>query len=114
MVCQSTVEQSLTRQDITHLQESMDEQKHNGALDRKGKSSAGNFLINPLEPKNAKKLKVKIADLGNTCWVHKHFTEDNQKLQYRSLEVLIGSGYNTPADIWSTACMVSPTAFPIC
>ncbi|KFQ15367.1 SRSF protein kinase 1, partial [Leptosomus discolor] len=70
-----------------------------------GKSTAGNFLLNPLEPKNADKLKVKIADLGNACWVHKHFTEDIQTRQYRSLEVLIGSGYNTPADIWSTACM---------
>uniref|UniRef100_A0A8B9LTH5 non-specific serine/threonine protein kinase n=1 Tax=Astyanax mexicanus TaxID=7994 RepID=A0A8B9LTH5_ASTMX len=36
---------------------------------------------------------------------NKHFTEDIQTRQYRSLEVLIGSGYNTPADIWSTACM---------
>lgn len=43
MVCQSSVEQSLTRQDITHLQESIradtpsgDEQEHNGALDSKG------------------------------------------------------------------------------
>lgn len=34
-----------------------------------GKSAAGNFLLNPLEPKNADKLKVKIADLGNACWV---------------------------------------------
>uniref|UniRef100_A0A8C3TAY2 non-specific serine/threonine protein kinase n=2 Tax=Chelydra serpentina TaxID=8475 RepID=A0A8C3TAY2_CHESE len=70
-----------------------------------GKSTAGNFLLNPLEPRNADKLKVKIADLGNACWVHKHFTEDIQTRQYRSLEVLIGSGYNIPADIWSTACM---------
>ena len=23
----------------------------------------------------------------------------------RALEVLLGSGYSTPADIWSTACM---------
>lgn len=114
MVCQSSVDQSLAQQDITHLQESIradtpspsgDEQEHNGTLDSKGKFSAGNFLINPLEPKNAEKLKVKIADLGNACWVHKHFTEDIQTRQYRSLEVLIGSGYNTPADIWSTACM---------
>ncbi|XP_072394199.1 SRSF protein kinase 1 [Diabrotica undecimpunctata] len=48
---------------------------------------------------------VKIADLGNACWVDKHFTEDIQTRQYRSLEVLLGSGYNTSADIWSTACM---------
>merc|ERR1719278_782674 len=50
-------------------------------------------------------LKVKIADLGNACWVQHHFTEDIQTRQYRSLEVLIGSGYGTPADIWSLACM---------
>lgn len=40
---------------------------------------------------------------------HKHFTEDIQTRQYRSLEVLIGAGYSTPADIWSTACMVRDT-----
>merc|ERR1719464_1540443 len=50
-------------------------------------------------------LEVKIADLGNACWVHHHFTEDIQTRQYRSLEVLLGAGYGTPADIWSTACM---------
>nr|XP_020503931.1 SRSF protein kinase 1 isoform X4 [Labrus bergylta] len=70
-----------------------------------GKQTAGALLVNPLEPLNADKIKVKIADLGNACWVHKHFTEDIQTRQYRSLEVLIGSGYSTPADIWSTACM---------
>jgi len=48
---------------------------------------------------------VKIADLGNACWVHHHFTEDIQTRQYRCLEVLLGAGYGTPADIWSTACM---------
>lgn len=69
--------------------------------------------------------EVKIADLGNACWVDKHFTEgkfndrqscmsatdpqtfppDIQTRQYRSLEVIIGAGYDTSADIWSTACM---------
>ncbi|XP_047450778.1 SRSF protein kinase 1a isoform X2 [Mugil cephalus] len=80
---------------------------HYGAQEslRNGKLTAGSLLINPLEPLNADKIKVKIADLGNACWVHKHFTEDIQTRQYRSLEVLIGSGYSTPADIWSTACM---------
>ncbi|XP_066566241.1 SRSF protein kinase 3 isoform X2 [Amia ocellicauda] len=67
--------------------------------------SAADFLLSPLEPQNADKFKIKIADLGNACWVHKHFTEDIQTRQYRSLEVLIGAGYGTPADIWSTACM---------
>ncbi|XP_029012918.1 SRSF protein kinase 1a isoform X1 [Betta splendens] len=69
------------------------------------KLTAGSLLVNPLDPLNAENIKVKIADLGNACWVHKHFTEDIQTRQYRSLEVLIGAGYSTPADIWSTACM---------
>jgi len=50
-------------------------------------------------------IQVKIADLGNACWVDHHFTEEIQTRQYRSLEVLLGSGYGPPADIWSTACM---------
>ncbi|XP_063219113.1 SRSF protein kinase 3-like isoform X2 [Bacillus rossius redtenbacheri] len=50
-------------------------------------------------------IKVKIADLGNSCWCYHHFTEDIQTRQYRCLEVLLGNGYDTPADIWSTACM---------
>ncbi|NWQ80025.1 SRPK1 kinase, partial [Columbina picui] len=113
MVCQPTSneEQSFNEQEINHLQESIrteipsEDENENNSLSDKGKATPGNFLLNPLEPKNADKLKVKIADLGNACWVHKHFTEDIQTRQYRSLEVLIGSGYNTPADIWSTACM---------
>eukprot|EP00794_Sanderia_malayensis_P005974 gene5974-6670_t len=52
-----------------------------------------------------KDMKVKIADLGNACWTNRHFTEEIQTRQYRSVEVLIGSGYGPPADIWSTACM---------
>ena len=30
---------------------------------------ASNLLVNPLEPQNADKIKIKIADLGNACWV---------------------------------------------
>ncbi|XP_029377885.1 SRSF protein kinase 2 isoform X2 [Echeneis naucrates] len=71
----------------------------------KVRARAADLLINPLDPRNAEFIRVKIADLGNACWVHKHFTEDIQTRQYRSIEVLIGAGYSTPADIWSTACM---------
>lgn len=71
----------------------------------KARARAADLLINPLDPRNADSIRVKIADLGNACWVHKHFTEDIQTRQYRSIEVLIGAGYGTPADIWSTACM---------
>lgn len=31
--------------------------------------SAADFLVNPLEPQNADKIRIKIADLGNACWV---------------------------------------------
>lgn len=43
--------------------------------------------------------------MGNACWTYHHFTEDIQTRQYRSLEVILGSGYTTSADIWSLACM---------
>jgi hypothetical protein len=46
-----------------------------------------------------------VVDLGNACWVHRHFSEDIQTRQYRSPEVLIGSKYDTSADMWSLACV---------
>uniref|UniRef100_A0A8C7T659 non-specific serine/threonine protein kinase n=1 Tax=Oncorhynchus mykiss TaxID=8022 RepID=A0A8C7T659_ONCMY len=73
--------------------------------------SAADFLVNPLEPQNADKIRIKIADLAvlfpppPLLPQHKHFTEDIQTRQYRALEVLIGAEYGTPADIWSVACM---------
>ncbi|XP_012612652.1 SRSF protein kinase 3 isoform X3 [Microcebus murinus] len=76
-----------------------------GLLSPSTRFGASNLLVNPLEPQNADKIKIKIADLGNACWVHKHFTEDIQTRQYRAVEVLIGAEYGPPADIWSTACM---------
>uniref|UniRef100_H2YVF9 non-specific serine/threonine protein kinase n=1 Tax=Ciona savignyi TaxID=51511 RepID=H2YVF9_CIOSA len=77
--------------------------------------SANDLLVNILEPDNHDKIKVKIADLGNACWVNKHFTEDIQTRQYRSIEVLLGAGYGPPADLWSTACMVEEFKYyPFC
>uniref|UniRef100_A0A8C6TZA1 non-specific serine/threonine protein kinase n=1 Tax=Neogobius melanostomus TaxID=47308 RepID=A0A8C6TZA1_9GOBI len=52
-----------------------------------------------------KQIEVKIADLGSSCWVYKHFCEEIQTRQYRSLEVLVGLDYGPPADIWSVACL---------
>lgn len=48
----------------------------------------------------------KLADLGNACWVHKHFTDDVTTRQYRSPEVIVGYKYGPEVDIWSVACMV--------
>lgn len=46
-----------------------------------------------------------VVDLGNACWTHRHFSEDIQTRQYRAPEVLIGSKYDTSADMWSLGCM---------
>jgi len=48
----------------------------------------------------------KVADLGNACWVERHFSDDIQTRQYRSPETIINAGYDVSADIWSLACMV--------
>ncbi|XP_063797082.1 SRSF protein kinase 3-like [Pseudophryne corroboree] len=64
-----------------------------------------NFLTHLFETGNADMLGVKIADLGSACWTYKPFSEEIQTQQYRAPEVLLGSGYSTPADIWSSACM---------
>ncbi|XP_013875322.1 SRSF protein kinase 3 [Austrofundulus limnaeus] len=71
-------------------------------------SPAGKEASNKMEQFNSPSFKdvtVKIADLGSSCWVYKHFCEEIQTRQYRSLEVLLGSDYGPPADIWSVACM---------
>ncbi|MED6245284.1 hypothetical protein ATANTOWER_001264, partial [Ataeniobius toweri] len=102
------LEEEELEQNILHNEDEEDETECHYRIQeglRNDKLTAGSLLVNPLQPGNAEKIKVKIADLGNACWVHKHFTEDIQTRQYRSLEVLIGAGYSTPADIWSTACM---------
>nr|XP_046220386.1 SRSF protein kinase 2-like isoform X5 [Oncorhynchus gorbuscha] len=70
--------------------------------DAKTRSTAEKDLVTPI---SLKKITVKIADLGSSCWVYKHFCEEIQTRQYRSLEVLLGSDYGPPADIWSVACM---------
>jgi len=52
------------------------------------------------------KISVKIADLGNACWVSHHFTNDIQTRQYRSPEVILGAKWGASTDVWSMACMV--------
>ncbi|XP_029102277.1 SRSF protein kinase 3 [Scleropages formosus] len=59
----------------------------------------------PWTSSQLEKITVKIADLGSSCWVYKHFCDEIQTRQYRSLEVLLGAEYGPPADIWSVACM---------
>ncbi|XP_047308382.1 SRSF protein kinase 2-like [Impatiens glandulifera] len=50
-------------------------------------------------------MNCKLVDFGNSCWTYKQFTADIQTRQYRCPEVLLGSKYSTPADLWSFACI---------
>lgn len=65
-------------------------------------STEESFNYSEIDPN----LKIKIADLGNACWVDRHFSTEIQTRQYRSPEVLLGINYNHTADIWSFACML--------
>lgn len=60
-------------------------------------------------------ISVKIADLGNACWVGHHFTNDIQTRQYRSPEVILGAKWGASTDVWSMAAMVSshPPSMPM-
>ncbi|KAI8340424.1 kinase-like domain-containing protein [Blakeslea trispora] len=49
---------------------------------------------------------VKIADLGNACWMDGEYTHVIQTRQYRSPEVIVGAKWTNEADMWSTACMI--------
>mmetsp|Transcript_35798 Transcript_35798/g.83379 ORF Transcript_35798/g.83379 Transcript_35798/m.83379 type:complete len:1315 (-) Transcript_35798:54-3998(-) len=65
-------------------------------------------LTSPVNLKNIETLKqarTVVVDLGNACWTHRHFSEDIQTRQYRSPEVIIGSKYDTSADMWSLGCI---------
>ncbi|KAJ3061446.1 serine/threonine protein kinase, CMGC group, partial [Podochytrium sp. JEL0797] len=58
-----------------------------------------------MKKKEDENIRVKIADLGNACWTHQHFTNDIQTRQYRSPEAILGADYDTSADLWSVGCM---------
>lgn len=49
---------------------------------------------------------VKIADLGNACWMEGEYRHIIQTRQYRSPEVIVGARWTQEADMWSASCMV--------
>ncbi|XP_070358061.1 SRSF protein kinase 3 isoform X2 [Equus asinus] len=51
------------------LSGSSNQRETGGLLSPSTPFGASNLLVNPLEPQNADKIKIKIADLGNACWV---------------------------------------------
>ena len=59
-------------------------------------------------------LKVKIADLGSSCLVARHFSLSIGTTEYRGPELLLGlektdeqqlGGYGPPVDVWAAACL---------
>ncbi|XP_063952940.1 SRSF protein kinase 3-like isoform X1 [Lytechinus pictus] len=85
--------------------EDREEGNESAATTPEDSNKDGELIEGANSPERKDELPIKLADLGNACWTYHHFTEDIQTRQYRALEVLIGAGYETAADIWSTACM---------
>jgi serine/threonine-protein kinase SRPK3 len=90
--------------------------ENNKESDNKGEESEKDENIEKNEEEEEKKsdskppvnenIRIKIADLGNSCWVENHFATEIQTRQYRGPEVIIGVSYNHTADLWSLACMM--------
>ncbi|CDZ96412.1 srsf protein kinase 2 [Phaffia rhodozyma] len=59
----------------------------------------------PYDPASLERITVKIADLGNACWVDHHFTNDIQTRQYRCPEIILGTQWGPTVDNWSAACL---------
>ena len=67
--------------------------------------------IKPLSDDMVEQMKerdicVKLCDMGNACYVDKHYSDIIQTREYRSPEVILGGEYDQSADIWSLACMI--------
>ncbi|CCM05283.1 uncharacterized protein FIBRA_07495 [Fibroporia radiculosa] len=56
-----------------------------------------------------KDTKIKLADVGVSCWGDKtseHFTDLIQSPALRAPEVCVGAGWGKPADIWNLGCII--------
>ncbi|VTZ67146.1 serine/threonine protein kinase, putative [Plasmodium chabaudi chabaudi] len=72
------------------------------------KTEEGDYCIRPYDPTvyYHEKSCYKICDLGNSLWIDESRYAEIQTRQYRAPEVILKSGFNETADIWSFACMV--------
>lgn len=77
------------------------------SLDKSGSGSSSSSSDKKKRKRRGPIINVKIADLGNACWVSHHFTNDIQTRQYRSPEVILGGKWGASTDVWSMAAMVS-------
>lgn len=91
------VETSESKEGIAKSEEIKNDQVNKGH--RRGSRSTRQKLLAGVD------LKCKLVDFGNACWTYKQFTNDIQTRQYRCPEVILGSKYSTPADLWSFACI---------
>lgn len=67
--------------------------------------------LKPLTESDVKRMRdldftIKLCDMGNACYIDKHFSDIIQTREYRSPEVILNADYDTSADMWSLACMV--------
>ena len=55
---------------------------------------------------NAKNRKVKVIDLGSSCFTTDHLSSYVQSRSYRAPEVTLGAPYDQKVDIWSLGCVL--------
>ncbi|CCH60619.1 hypothetical protein TBLA_0D01110 [Henningerozyma blattae CBS 6284] len=65
-----------------------------------------NAVLMQEDNQNTSMIRIKIADLGNACWIDEHYTDSIQTREYRSPEILLRAPWGCSADIWSTGCLI--------
>ncbi|XBW35871.1 hypothetical protein QEN19_001443 [Hanseniaspora menglaensis] len=63
-------------------------------------------ILHPTPNSSSDIIKIKIGDLGNGCWIDKHYTNSIQTREYRSPEAIVGYKWGASCDIWSVACLI--------
>lgn len=75
------------------------------------RSKAARFELKPKGTSDLRRLNeadfnIKLCDMGNACYINKHYSDVIQTREYRSPEVILEGEYDESADLWSLACMV--------
>lgn len=77
-------------------------------------SSRAHQMRKAFRPKTMKQIlkeeelqfNIRLCDMGNACYIDKHYSDLIQTREYRGPEVLLNGEYDESADLWSLACMV--------
>jgi serine/threonine protein kinase len=96
----------LNRLPLTNLSDPLEKDLAGVSLDNNSAAERAVKAATNMDDPIGEIITVKIADLGNACWVGHHFTNDIQTRQYRSPEVILGSKWGASTDVWSMAAMV--------